>query len=91
MAGQIAMITSPLAMGALSKFQLNMPFFVSACSGVLVILCMILITQTSLGLNAGRISRAQIELIEKKDDELNEVYDCLFQTFQLLSIPEGKI
>lgn len=59
MAGQLAMILAPLAMGKLSHRRANLPFYVTSCSGVIVIIAMLCILRMPGGKMAGREKRAE--------------------------------
>lgn len=59
MAGQIAMILAPLAMGKLSHTKPNLPFLVTSCSGAIVIVSMLCILRMPGGKRAGREKRAE--------------------------------
>ena len=54
--GQIAMILSPLVMSSTSLVQQSLPWFISACSGIIVITCMVIIARSPGGLSVGRAS-----------------------------------
>ena len=61
MAGQIAMICAPLAMGQVSKHKANTPFFMSGLIGLIVVICMFWISRTPGGTMLGRTSREELE------------------------------
>ena len=56
LSGQIAMIVSPLVMSSASLVQQSLPWFISSCSGIIVISCMVYIACSPGGLNVGRVS-----------------------------------
>lgn len=64
--GQLAMIFSPLAMSHFSLVKDTLPWFITACSGVFVIICMVFIISTPGGLSAGRASAETLEMKEKE-------------------------
>ena len=63
LSGQLAMIFSPLAMSSLSYTSQSLPWFVSACSGVIVVTCMLLILRTPGGVKAGRVSSDDMQQV----------------------------
>ena len=65
MAGQMAMILAPLAMGKLSHTNPNLPFYVTSCSGVIVIISMLCVLRMPGGMMAGRQKRA-----DSRDDKI---------------------
>ena len=65
MAGQMAMILAPLAMGQLSHTSPNLPFYVTSCSGVIVISSMLCVLRMPGGMMAGRQKR-----VDSLDDKM---------------------
>ena len=54
--GQVAMIISPLAMSQLSLINKQLPWFVSSVTGIIVIICMVMIRRTNYGISTGLVS-----------------------------------
>lgn len=65
MAGQMAMILAPLAMGQLSHSNPNLPFYVTSSSGVIVIISMLCVLRMPGGMMAGRQKR-----VDSLDDKI---------------------
>ena len=61
LAGQVAMIISPIALSQMSKVGLAAPFYLSSGIGVIVVVCMIWLTVLPGGKRLGRATREEIE------------------------------
>ena len=72
LAGQIAMIVSPIALSQMSKVGLAAPFYLSSGVGILVVVCMIWLTALPGGKRLGRATREEIEK-EKKEKSPKKV------------------
>ena len=72
LAGQVAMIISPIALSQMSKVGLAAPFYLSSGIGVIVVVCMIWLTVLPGGKRLGRETREEIEKeIEKERKKEN--------------------